>query len=69
MGLEQLPDVMTVEEAAAFLRIGRSAAYELCRQWRLTGGRAGLPVVAFGRTLRVPKAAIVRMLLVPDENV
>lgn len=67
MGFEELPEVMTVEEAATLLRIGRSAAYELCRQWRLTGGRAGLPVVALGRTLRVPKAAIVRMLLAPDE--
>ena len=62
MNLEELPEVLTVEEAAALLRIGRTAAYELCRQWRLTGGRAGLPVLAFGRTLRVPKAAIVRML-------
>jgi hypothetical protein len=60
--LEELPEVLTVEEAAAVLRIGRTAAYELCRQWRLTGGRAGLPVLAFGRTLRVPKAALVRML-------
>ena len=66
MGLEQLPEVMTVEEAAAFLRIGRSAAYELCRQWRVTGGRTGLPVLALGRTLRVPKAGIARMLLAPD---
>jgi hypothetical protein len=60
--LEELPEVLTFEEAAAVLRIGRNAAYELCRQWRATGGRAGLPVLAFGRTLRVPKAALVRML-------
>jgi hypothetical protein len=68
VGLEQLPEVTTVEEAAAFLRIGRSAAYELCRQWRLTGGRAGLPVLALGRTLRVPRAGIERMLLATDET-
>ena len=66
VGLEQLPEVMTVEEAAAFLRIGRSAAYELCRQWRATGGRAGLPVLTLGRTLRVPRAGIARMLLAPE---
>ena len=66
VGLEQLPEVMTVEEAAAFLRIGRSAAYELCRQWRATGGRVGLPVLTLGRSLRVPRAGIARMLLAPD---
>ena len=60
--LEELPEVLTVEEAARFLRIGRGAAYELARQWRATGGRAGLPVVTLGRTLRVPRAALHRLL-------
>lgn len=59
---------MTVEEAAAVLRIGRGAAYDLARRWRATGGREGLPVVAFGRTLRVPRAALLR-LLEPGEGV
>jgi Helix-turn-helix domain len=68
MNLEELPDVLTVEEAAAVLRIGRTAAYELCRQWRLTGGRAGLPVLTFGRTLRVPRAALARMLQASEES-
>jgi Helix-turn-helix domain len=62
VNFEELPEVLTVEEAAAVLRIGRTAAYELCRQWRATRGRTGIPVLAFGRTLRVPKAALVRML-------
>jgi len=55
---EPLPDFLTVEEAAAILRIGRTAAYGLARQWRATDGREGLPVVAFGRLLRVPRAAL-----------
>jgi hypothetical protein len=60
--LDELPDVLTVEEAAAFLRIGRGAAYELARQWRVTRGREGLPVVTLGRSLRVPKASLARLL-------
>ena len=52
------PDFLTVEEAARVLRIGRTAAYELARRWRSTDGREGLPVVAFGRLLRVPRAAL-----------
>ena len=60
--LENLPAVLTVEEAAVALRIGRAAAYALARQWRMTNGREGLPCVAFGRSLRVPREALVRLL-------
>lgn len=54
-------DFLTVEEAARVLRIGRTAAYALARTWRETDGREGLPVVAFGRLLRVPRAALEAM--------
>jgi hypothetical protein len=60
--LEGLPEVLTVEEAARVLRIGRGPAYELARQWRESGGRFGLPVVVLGRTLRVPRVALERLL-------
>ena len=60
--LDDLPEVLTVEEAAVVLRIGRGAAYELARLWRETNGREGLPVVSLGRSLRVPRAALRRML-------
>lgn len=60
--LDDLPEVLTVEEAAAILRIGRGAAYELARRWRETDGRHGLPVVVLGRSLRVPRAALRQLL-------
>lgn len=60
--IEDLPAVLTVEEAAAVLRIGRGAAYELARRFRVTGGKEGLPVVTLGRSLRVPRAALLRLL-------
>jgi len=66
LSLDDLPEVLTVEEAAVVLRIGRGAAYELTRLWRETGGREGLPVVRLGRTLRVPRAALKRMLDDPN---
>jgi hypothetical protein len=56
--LAELPEMLTVEEAAAVLRIGRTAAYQLARRWRETGGREGLPNVALGRSLRVPRVAL-----------
>jgi excisionase family DNA binding protein len=62
LALDELPEVLTVEEAAAVLRIGRGAAYELARQWRETAGRSGLPVVTLGRSLRVPREALRRLL-------
>lgn len=55
---EPLPNFLTVEEAAAILRIGRTVVYALTRQWRATDGEAGIPVVSFGRQLRVPRAAL-----------
>lgn len=57
-----LPDVLTVEEAARYLRIGRASAYELARRYRETDGREGLPVVVLGRSLRVPRHALEQLL-------
>ena len=56
------PEVLTVEEAAAILRIGRSCAYALARRYRATGGREGLPVIELGRHLRVPRSGLRRLL-------
>jgi excisionase family DNA binding protein len=56
------PATLTVEEAAQVLRIGRTTAYALAREWRTTGGRSGLPVLELGRTLRVPCTALDRIL-------
>ena len=50
-----LPDLLTVEEAARVIRVGRTKAYAMTREWRATGGRSGLPVVDFGNVLRVPR--------------
>lgn len=53
---------MTVEEAAEILRLGRTKAYALARQWRATGGKAGLPVLDFGNVLRVPRHALEQLI-------
>ena len=58
----ELPLVLSVEEAARLLRIGRSAAYGQARIFRATAGREGLPVIAIGRSLRVPRAALLELL-------
>lgn len=59
---ETSTEVLTIDEAAAILRISRNAAYAAARQWRETGGKAGLPCIEIGRTLRVPRADLDRML-------
>ena len=43
------------------LRIGRTSAYQLAKQWCYTDGREGLPVVRVGRLLRVPRHALERL--------
>ena len=52
--MEGLPDLLTIEEAARLIRVGRTKAYAMAQEWRATGGQSGLPVVDFGHVLRVP---------------
>ena len=54
--LADMPLTLTVEEAAAVLRIGRSAAYDAAR-------RGELPVIKVGRSLRVPRHRLELLLL------
>ena len=63
--LDEFGDVLTVEEAADVLRIGRSAAYDLARIWR-AGDPSGLPVIQVGRQLRVPRAALAKLIEEPS---
>ena len=57
MSKMEIPDTPTVsvEEAGRVLGLGRSKSYEAAR----TGE---IPVLRFGRTLRVPTAALRQML-------
>lgn len=55
-------DVLTIDEAAAILRISRNAAYAAARQWRATGGEHGIPCIEIGRSLRVPRSGLDRLL-------
>ncbi len=59
---DRIPPFLTVEEASRLLKIGRTNAYDLTKEWRATGGRSGLPVVDLGDVLRVPGPAIEHML-------
>lgn len=58
MSGDEIPVLLTVEEAGALLRIGRTKAYAMAREWRETDGRSGLPVVDLGHVLRVPRRAL-----------
>jgi hypothetical protein len=53
--VSEVPDLLTVEEAARYLRIGRTKAYAMAKQWRDTGGQTGLPVIDLENALRVPR--------------
>ncbi len=60
--IEELPITLTIPEAAAVLRIGRSKVYEMVGQWNLTGGAEGLRSVRLGRSLRIPRVAVLEFL-------
>jgi excisionase family DNA binding protein len=53
---------MTVEEAAEYLRVSRALGYQLARQYRISGGTAGLPVLELGRCLRVPRSQLAELV-------
>ena len=54
------PDFLTIEQAAAILRIGRTAAYALVHRYFATDGAEGVPAIRVGYQLRVPRAALER---------
>lgn len=61
-GQENLPALLTVEEAARVLGIGRTAAYTQVRMWRETAGLVGLPNIAVGDQYRVPTEALAAVI-------
>lgn len=52
------PDFLTVEQAARILQIGRTSAYAQARDYEVSGGAEGLPVIRVGKQLRVPRARL-----------
>ncbi len=59
---QSLPAFLRVDEAAKILRISRSAAYEMANAWFATNGETGLPAVRLGRSIRIPRTAVERLL-------
>ena len=68
MGYNDLPPFLRAEQVQELTQLGRSQVYVLMRLYRRTGGREGIPVVPFGRSLRVPTAALLRLGLVDPED-
>lgn len=55
LSIEELPDVMQVEDAMAFLQIGRNTIYQLLRSGEL-------PSVKLGKQYRIPKKLLLSYL-------
>jgi excisionase family DNA binding protein len=53
------PHVLTVEEAAAFLGIGRNAAYEAV-------ARGEIPAIRIGRSIRIPRSGLMHLLKIDE---
>ena len=49
------PDFLTLDEAAAVLRVGRSTAYREANAFEASGGKTGIPVIRYGKLFRVPR--------------
>lgn len=60
MALDDVPELLTVNEAAELLRISRTTAYAEAKRFELTG--RGLPVIRVGRSLRAPREQLRRLI-------
>ena len=56
------PDFLTLDEAAAVLRVGRSTAYREANAFEASGGTTGIPVVRCGKQFRVPRCRLEEQL-------
>ena len=59
--LADLPEILTVKEAAAYLRLSKSSAYEAIRLKRI-------PSVKIGRRILIPKSAMKEVIEAPTER-
>jgi excisionase family DNA binding protein len=53
-----LPDVLTVEEARAILRVSKNTIYEAIN-------RGEIPSIRMGRTIRIPRKGLEKLLETP----
>jgi hypothetical protein len=61
--LDELPDILTIQEVADFMRISPAVAYDMARRYRATKGRDGLPVFMAGaRMMRVSKIELAKFV-------
>ena len=58
--MDEVPEFLTVDQAASLLQVGRTTAYDLTVAWETSSGRVGLPFVWFGSRKRVPRTALFR---------
>lgn len=52
--LDQLPELLTIPECAAWLGTGRGLVYSQARS-------GDLPTVKFGRLIRIPRSALAKL--------
>lgn len=60
MTLDDVPELLTIPEAAQLLRISRTTAYAEAKRFEHTG--EGLPVIRVGRSLRAPREQLRRLI-------
>ena len=58
VAVAEVPDLLTVEEVARVLRIGRTTAYQEVNRFTATGGAEGIPVIVVGGQKRIPRARL-----------
>jgi hypothetical protein len=60
---------MSVQEAGRLFGFGKTKSYEEVHRYLRSGGREGLPVIRFGRSLVCPTAQVLALLGMDEETV
>ncbi|MEP6754818.1 MAG: helix-turn-helix domain-containing protein [Chthonomonadales bacterium] len=58
---EDLPEILSADEVAAYLRVGRSLVYDAIRD-------RTIPSIRIGKRFLVPKSGIEKLICAPEQN-
>ena len=67
--MSEVPELLTIDEAARVMGVSRNTAYKRARQFRATNGTEGLEVVDAAGQMRVPRRRLEEKLRITIDHI